>query len=364
MRFFALLPVRDEADIIEQALRHLLTWADAVYVFDTGSLDETWEIVQDLSLQDKRIKPLRKDAVVFDNALVRGWIFEQARREMREGDWFTRSDADEIYHVTPPAFVEGRLSRGESVVWHQYYDFRLTAAEVRAWQAGREGIASRRRPVEERRRWFTVDRYSEPRLCKYRASMRWPANASFPVNAGFIARERIPIRHYLHRDPPQMDRRARVRELTMALRGGPLFTGYVDGDIGRLRNMKAAGDCDPESLGRRLGDALAREWWRFITPDDHPGLQFWAQGAPLPAYPFRDHLAPPLKRMAQRFFHAFLLPRVDSFRRQWPDSAYPERWTEQEMATIEAALARPLQMPSIPESNAVTVRDCVAPGRR
>ena len=34
-RFIVLLPVRDEADIIGQCLRHLLAWADAIYIFDT-----------------------------------------------------------------------------------------------------------------------------------------------------------------------------------------------------------------------------------------------------------------------------------------------------------------------------------------
>ena len=41
-RFVVLLPLRDEADIIGQCLRHLLEWAGAIYVFDTGSVDETW----------------------------------------------------------------------------------------------------------------------------------------------------------------------------------------------------------------------------------------------------------------------------------------------------------------------------------
>jgi len=64
-RFHALLPVRDEADIVGQSLRHLLTWADAVYVFDTGSVDETWEIVQDFAGKDRRVIPLKKDAVLY-----------------------------------------------------------------------------------------------------------------------------------------------------------------------------------------------------------------------------------------------------------------------------------------------------------
>src|SRR5579863_7006603 len=99
MSFHVLLAVRDEADIIGQCLDHLLTWADAVYVFDTGSLDETWEIVQQFAAGDKRVVPLKKEVVFFSEKRVRGWIFEQARRQMREGDWFIRADADEFHHI-------------------------------------------------------------------------------------------------------------------------------------------------------------------------------------------------------------------------------------------------------------------------
>ena len=195
-RFHAMLPVRDEADIIGQSLRHMLTWADAIYVFDTGSLDDTWEIVQDIAGRDRRVIPLRKEAVLFSDTGVRGWLFHQARKQMRDGDWFLRVGADEFHHVPPPEFVKTRLGRHESIVWRQYYEFRLRESEVKSWADGNETIADRQRPIEERRQWFTLSDYSEPRLCRYRESMQWPATHSFPVNAGYLARERLPIRHY------------------------------------------------------------------------------------------------------------------------------------------------------------------------
>jgi glycosyltransferase involved in cell wall biosynthesis len=62
MSFIRLLPVRDEAHIIGQSLEHFLQWADAVYVFDTGSVDATWEIVQDDAAKDKHGVALKKEA--------------------------------------------------------------------------------------------------------------------------------------------------------------------------------------------------------------------------------------------------------------------------------------------------------------
>ena len=70
--------------------------------------------------------------------------------------------------------------------------------------------------IQERRRWFTISSYTEPRLCRYRTSMRWPEIVSFPHNAGFVAAERLQIRHYPHRDPAQLKRRCRLRAQMMA----------------------------------------------------------------------------------------------------------------------------------------------------
>jgi glycosyltransferase involved in cell wall biosynthesis len=132
MKFHALLPVRDEADIIAQCLQHLLTWADSVYIFDTGSVDNTWEIVQDFASRDKRVVPIRKEPVYYSETKLRGYMFHVARKQMRDGDWFLRVDADEFHHVLPPEFVKTYLQPHETIVYHQYYDFQLTESEVAA----------------------------------------------------------------------------------------------------------------------------------------------------------------------------------------------------------------------------------------
>lgn len=302
MTFHALLPVRDEADIIGQCLTHLLKWADSVYVFDTGSVDDTWEIVQEFASREKRVMPLNKHAVYFNDTVVRGWIFDQARQRMRSGDWFLRMDVDEFHHIPPPEFVKTRMRKHETVAYHQYYDFRLTEAELKNWEAGKETLADRQRPIEERRRWYTPSIYSEPRLCRYRETMQWPPTVSFPFNAGFVARERLPIRHYPHRDPVQMERRCRLRAIMMA-------------DQENRSNWSR-----PE-----LHHWAEREWRKFITPDDLPELRRWEAGATLPDFHFTNHLSKPYIRAAQRFAHAALLRFLDSRRPCWPADAYPQR---------------------------------------
>ena len=322
MKFSCLLPVRDEADIIGQCLRHALTWADAIYVFDTGSVDDTWEIVQDFAARDKRVIPLRKEPVYFSETRLRGWMFHQARQQLRSGDWFLRMDADEFHHVTPPEFVKTRMRPHETIAYHQYYDFRLLQSEVVAWEqrlgtrrdAGGT-LGDRERPIEERRRHYTVSLYAEPRLCLYRETMQWPETVSFPFNAGFVARERLPIRHYPHRDPVQLERRCRLRAIMMA-------------DKENSSNWS-----QPE-----LHHWAEREWRKFITPDALPELKHWPVGAELPRVQQANHLRPPYVRAVQRFVHAFCLPLLDRRRARFSSEVMPQPIAQEIVRRLEEEL--------------------------
>jgi len=301
MKFHALLPVRDEADIIGQCLEHALTWADAIFVFDTGSVDNTWEIVQDFASRDKRIVPIRKEPVYFSETRLRSYMFHVARQNMHNGDWFLRVDADEFHHIAPPEFVKNRMGKHETAAYHQYYDFHLLQSEVNAWNAGEETLKDRRRPIEDRRRHYTVSEYSEPRLCRYRETMQWPVTVSFPFNAGYVARERLPIRHYPYRDPVQMERRCRLRAIMMA------------------NEENRSNWSRPE-----LHHWAECEWKKFITPDDLPGLKLWKSGTELPLVRATSHLKPSHIRVVQRFMHAFCLPMLDRLRPKFPPDSGPQ----------------------------------------
>jgi hypothetical protein len=138
-------------------------------------------------------------------------------------------------------------------------------------------------------------------LCKYRATMQWPSTISFPFNAGFVARERMPIRHYPHRDPIQLARRCRLRAIMMA-------------DKENRSNWSR-----PE-----LHHWAEAEWQKFVTADDDPAIRFWEPGTELPRYSFQNHLAPVPTRIAQRIAHRFALPLLDSMRPGWSSQSEPQ----------------------------------------
>ena len=300
MKFHALLPVRDEADIMVQCLQHLLRWVDAIYVFDTGSTDETWEIVNECAGRDRRVKILGKKAVYFSEVMVRGWMFNVAREFMTSGDWFLRVDADEVHHVLPPEFVRESMRSCETLAYHQYYDFQLTESEATEWDQRTDHAVERARPIEQRRRHFVPSIYSEPRLCRYRDTMRWPLGASFPINAGYIARERLPIRHYPHRDPEQLRGRCVLRATMMASKQNSRYWSR------------------PEHHHWSQSD-----WRKFVVSDDDPNLRCWVPGTPLPTYRFENHIARHPKRLVQRVVHGLMLPVLDRLRSKWPSNAVP-----------------------------------------
>jgi glycosyltransferase involved in cell wall biosynthesis len=317
MKFHALLPVRDEADIIGQCLEQALTWADAIYVFDTGSVDNTWEIVRDFASRDKRIVPIRKESVYFSETRLRSYMFHVVRQNMHNGDWFLRVDADEFHHIAPREFVRNCMRKHETAAYHQYYDFRLLQSEVEAWNAGEETLKDRQRPIEDRRRHYTVSDYSEPRLCRYRETMQWPVTVSFPFNAGYVARERLPIRHYPYRDPVQLERRCRLRAIMMA-------------DEENRSNWSR-----PE-----LHHWAECEWKKFITPDDLPGLKPWKSGTELPLVHGTSHLKPSHIRVVQRLMHAFCLPMLDRLRPKFPPDGRPQSIPKEIVELLQEKLNR------------------------
>jgi hypothetical protein len=312
MRFHGLMLLRDEIDIIAQNFDHLLSWIDALYILDMGSVDGTWDIVQEYARKDSRIVPFFSRPIVYDDNL-RSMLCDQYRDRFEPGDWVMKIDADEFYHVPPPQFVAERLRPRETAVHLQWYFFRLTQKEARDYESGAVEVEEdRKRPIEDRRRYYKISTYAEPRMFRYRRSMQWPQNASFPFNAGFVARQRVPIRHYPHRDPAQMERRFRLRAAMMKLKAHA-------GGHWKLEDWhKELVDSDGISTAEQTKVGLAGE--RGI---DTGPLMYWKPGTPLLEQPLHNHIPQPFTRLQQRLVHPLLLPILDRRRPRYDRSFQP-----------------------------------------
>ena len=147
-------------------------------------------------------------------------------------------------------------------------------------------------------------------MFRYRHSMRWPHNASFPFNAGFVSGQRIPIRHYPHRDPRQMEMRFRLRTAMMKLKAHA--GGHWNLEDWRQELVDSAGI----SASGRTKVGL-----NILNSIDTGPLLYWKPGTPLPEQPLHNHLPSPLTRLQQRLVHPLLLPILDR-RRPAYDSSY------------------------------------------
>ena len=306
MRYHGFLIVRDEDDIIGQCLEHLLRWCDNIFVLDTGSGDQTWEIVQDYAGRDERVVPFRKQRMKFFIGL-RGWMLEEYRDRIEDGDWIARLDADEFYLVTPPEFVRTEVDDHEGVIHYGIYYFRLTDRDVSAWEEGRETEASREQHIMERRRYYQIGQYSEPRLFRYRRTMRWPPWCSSPLLGGLIARKRIPLLHYPHRDPAQMRKRVRLRAEQKKYRSHEAFHWSVDDWRKEVVSTAEFADTSSASSVHELGQ-----------------LHYWKPGTRLPLIPdTADHMDQPMKRLAKRLAYGTCIKMLDRFQPRCPDHYEP-----------------------------------------
>jgi glycosyltransferase involved in cell wall biosynthesis len=303
MRFHGLMLIRDEADIITESLTHALQWADTVTVFDTGSTDGTWEIISAMADKDSRINAFEHSPVVYGNPL-RAYIFDRVRATFDEGDWVVKLDADEFFHVPPSEFVTRFLRKSEACVWLQWYFFRLTTQEVADYESGKVSLAEDRlKPIADRRRFYKIPLHSEPRMFRYRKMMRWSADESNPHHSGFIARERIPIRHYPHRDPIQMEARYKLRALMKQIgsSAGPHWRG------GDWRNDLVIYGGDLASAHEITGN----QGLHSVQEHTSGSLMYWAPNTGLPRVQYCNHLDAPPRRLLRYEFNRYLLPVAD-----------------------------------------------------
>lgn len=196
-----IMVVKNEADVVRSSLTEAAKWADYIYVYDNGSTDGTWEIIQ--SLNHPRIIAWKQTMETFREGL-RAAPFAAFRHQAKPGDWWMRFDADEFYPQTPRAVFE-RVPHGHDFVWGTYVEYFLTHKDVTELDFSL--------PFEEirpRLRYYKVF-YSEPRAFRYREKLTWDPERPWPSHPGIVARERVTFQHYPCRSPQQIQVRLDTR---------------------------------------------------------------------------------------------------------------------------------------------------------
>jgi len=201
-KIFSICVVKNEADVIGHSLNEAAKWSDRIFVFDNGSTDRTWELVQ--SMASNVVVPWKQDGRAFTDAL-RAEVFAQFRHEARDGDWWCRLDADEFYFADPHEFLAD-VPKRHHVVWGLAVEYYLTRNDVDRL----DFTVPIERLLPEIHHYRAIN--SEARFFRYRRRLAWPTeNASWPRHMGIVHPRRIPFRHYQYRTPEQIRRRLATR---------------------------------------------------------------------------------------------------------------------------------------------------------
>jgi len=206
MKIFSICCVRDENDIVGETLKAALEWSDRIFVFDNGSVDGTWETLQDLANCYPKIELVGHDDRTFTDEL-RGEIFETRRHVASPGDWWCRLDSDEFFIDDPAQFL-GNVPQSYGFVLSATMNFYFTDADLKNYEENpAEWLA---RPVQERLRYYQ-NNWSEPRFVRHRGDLRW-GGLIWPHNRGRTSPSRIRLKHFPYRSPTQISKRLAIRQ--------------------------------------------------------------------------------------------------------------------------------------------------------
>jgi len=224
MKIFGICLVKNEADIIEYCLSEASKWADKIFVYDNGSEDETWEIVNDLASSNPVIIPYKKEALPFRDEL-RARVFNTYKHLTSEGDWWCfRLDSDEFYIDNPKDFLANVPSKYH-VVAKASFDFRLTFEDVEEFEfkdcSPHDALQLK---------YYNPLLYTEKRFFKHRKRLKWSNEKGFPDHMGILFPKFIRQKHYQYRSPNQIQNRLEKKKIA-TLNGYKCFLKHDNEDL-------------------------------------------------------------------------------------------------------------------------------------
>jgi glycosyltransferase involved in cell wall biosynthesis len=205
-KIYSLLLVKNEADIIRTSILAAAQWSDKVIVMDNGSTDGTWEIVQELALQDSRVIAFIQYTGGFHIGL-RAKAFRAFRHEMTCNDWWcVRLDADEFFSEDPREFLGG-LPRKYNCVKKISTDYILTQEDIQLYTFTGDFAIDRQYITH-----YLPEKRKERRFMRHSPYLVWSEKWRYPHPIGRCAKTCIAVDHYQYRSPQQMEKRFLTRQ--------------------------------------------------------------------------------------------------------------------------------------------------------
>lgn len=214
MKIFGIMLVKNEVDIVGYVLKKAEVWCDKIFILDNGSTDGTWELIQ--SMKNDVITPWKQYFGDYHNGL-RADVYNEFKHLSEPGDWWCyKLDADEEYAEDPRDFL-AKIPKKYQWVFKQSLDFVFTKEDF--------DINKFTGNFEEDKnllQYFKVPCWSEGRFFRYRKGLIWENkwNSHYPPHVGVMAPEKILVKHYLYRNPKQIQNRIDLRKNSKVKQSG------------------------------------------------------------------------------------------------------------------------------------------------
>lgn len=206
MKVNAICIVKNEVDVVAETLLNAMQFCHKIYLFDNGSDDGTWELVQTLAAKHPQIEIAARSHEVFKNQL-RNRVYNLYHQLYSANDWWYILDADEMLTQSPKPYLQDANRKGKDCMYVWMAQFYFTDKDQQHY--ARE---DKSQPVSERRRYYRVN-WREPRFFRNDPQQQWSEDVSgrFPPFSGKTHSNNLICRHYAQRTPEQIRQRNQLR---------------------------------------------------------------------------------------------------------------------------------------------------------
>jgi hypothetical protein len=207
--------VQNESDVIESCLDRAEEFSERIWIWDLGSSDGTWELLQSRPSDIVDVSR-REDLSSLSVKEVRMRMLDELRHEIPEGCWLYWLDADEFIIGDPRPLLAAAAREGAELVRGWTLEFRPTPADIQLMDELGEA-KWQQIPLVERLRSYQVG-FPFWKFLRMTPEVRWwveDGRSRVSHVSGRKPREaseRFVMRHYQYRSPSQVALRLETRQ--------------------------------------------------------------------------------------------------------------------------------------------------------
>ena len=269
-RIFALCFVKNEDDIVADALLHAAQFCDRIYVVDNNSTDQTWDIVRNIDCDV--VVPV--GSVDFEyRDYLRTWFMGSRKNELGINNWWYILDADEFLVGDPFKAIARAESENADIVAVDMINFHISRDEV--LEAGELG----KKETWRDRKYYELYESGKVEFFKNTRYLNYGICDFFPLGLTGEGPARLPVKHYPYRSLEQIEKRIRIRHgnpefASEYKRGAGIESYMVDPSLPQVKRRSENGELDYSGeftrvvprIGSRLQDRVFKLLARTLYP--------------------------------------------------------------------------------------------------